>query len=139
MHEYRTHNQPEQKEMRRQLRTNGTSAEASMWMILKARQIDGVKFRRQFSVGPYILDFYAPEIKLCIELDGAPHFSYSGATRDDIRNKYLKKFHDIHILRFENNILFKNTEGVISTIRDAIRIRKETLSQTPPSDKRTEK
>ena len=125
--------------MRRQLRTNGTSAEASMWMILKARQMDGVKFRRQFSVGPYILDFYAPEIKLCIELDGTPHFSHSGATRDDIRSKYLKQFHDIHILRFENDILFKNTEGVISTIRDAIRIRKETLSQIPPSDKGMEK
>ena len=62
----RTHNQPSQSELRRELRTHGTSAEATLWLMLKARQVDGVKFRRQFSVGPYVLDFYSPELRLCV-------------------------------------------------------------------------
>lgn len=129
---HRTHNQPPQGEMRRHLRSHGTSAEASMWLMLKARQMDGVKFRRQFSIGPYILDFYAPELKLCIELDGEPHYTYNGAECDDIRSEYLKKHHGIHILRFENVLLFKNPEGVIATIHEAIRSQRKALSQTPP-------
>lgn len=133
---HRTHNQPPQGEMRKYLRSHGTSAEASMWLLLKARQMDGVKFRRQFSVGPYIPDFYAPELKLCIELDGAPHYTYDGAESDRIRSEYLMTHHSIHIIRFENELLFKNTEGVIEMIREAIRVRREALLQshlqTPP-------
>ena len=68
------YNQPEQKSLRRELRKGGEAPEAVMWTLLKNRQIEGVKFRRQFGVGPYILDFYCPELKLGIELDGAPHF-----------------------------------------------------------------
>lgn len=128
----RTHNQPQQGEMRRYLRSNGTSAEASMWLMLKARQMEGVKFRRQFSVGPYILDFYAPELRLCIELDGASHFTYNGVESDSIRSEYLTRHHDIHILRFENELLFKNTEWVMATIRETIQARRETLARTPP-------
>ena len=101
-----------------------------MWLLLKARQMDGVKFRRQFSVGPYILDFYAPELKLCIELDGAPHYTYDGAESDRIRSEYLMVHHGIHILRFENELLFKNTEGVVEMIREAIRERREALLHT---------
>ena len=128
----RTHNQPQQEEMRKELRTHGTSAEASMWLLLKARQMDGVKFRRQFSVGPYILDFYAPELKLGIELDGAHHYSCCGTKSDNLRSEYLKQNHGIYILRFENILIFKNTEGVISVIREAIVKRRKELSQTPP-------
>ena len=102
----RTHNQPQQEEMRKELRTHGTSAEASMWLLLKARQMDGVKFRRQFSVGPYILDFYAPELKLGIELDGAHHYSYCGTKSDNLRSEYLKQNHGIYLLRFENIVIF---------------------------------
>ena len=129
---HRTHNQPPQGEMRKYLRSNGTSAEATMWLLLKNRQMDGIKFRRQFSVGPYILDFYSPELKLCIELDGAVHYTYNGSESDRIRSEYLIKHHNIHVLRFENELLFKNTEWVISTIREAIKVRRELVLQTPP-------
>ena len=62
-----------QKTFRQHLRKQGTVAEAVLWRILKNEQIEGVKFRRQFGAGNYILDFYASELKLAIELDGAPH------------------------------------------------------------------
>ena len=62
----RIFNSAENKQLRQTLRTHGTSAEATMWRMLKSEQICGVKFRRQFSVGPYILDFYCPILKICI-------------------------------------------------------------------------
>ena len=63
-----SHNLKEQKTIRRTLQTHGTPAEAMLWKMLKGRQMDGAKFRRQFSIGPYILDFYCPECRICIEL-----------------------------------------------------------------------
>ena len=53
---------PEQKSLRKQLRNYGEAPEAVMWSLLKGRQLDGMKFGRQFGVGPYVLDFYCPEI-----------------------------------------------------------------------------
>ena len=124
---HRTHNRPALTEKRKYLRTHSTSAEAVMWMILKEKQIEGVKFRRQFSIGPYILDFYAPKLRLCIELDGAHHFTHDGIINDDVRSEYLMRLHNVYILRFENDTLFKCPEGVIASIRQAIKERKALL------------
>ena len=90
-------NKPELKEQRRQLRTYGTAAEATLWGMLKNRQIKGLRWRRQFSVGPYILDFYCPEIKLAIELDGKDHFTESGMEHDIERSRYLEQNHNIRV------------------------------------------
>ena len=90
-----------------------------LWNMLKSRQL-GVKFRRQFSVGQYVLDFYSPEVNLCIELDGAPHFTYGGSDYDGERAEYLKKYHNIRTLRFENREFFKYPEEVIGTIKRVI-------------------
>ncbi len=115
-----TSNRTEHKEQRRNLRTNGTTAEGRMWLMLKARQVEGVRFRRQFSIGPYILDFYSPELRLCIELDGDPHFSQTGYEHDLVRTEYLTRFHGIRTLRFENKDIFQYPEAVLSEIRSAI-------------------
>ena len=64
---------------RRELRNNSTPEEAVLWTQIKSRKIKGYKWRRQHPIGSYILDFYCPEAKLCIELDGAAHYTYSGA------------------------------------------------------------
>ena len=64
------YNSKEQAPHRRALRNEGTSAEATLWLSLKGKQIEGMRWRRQFGVGPYILDFYCPQLRLCIELDG---------------------------------------------------------------------
>ena len=116
----RTHNQLQQKELRRKLRTHGTIAEATLWQMLKSRQIEGFKFRRQFGIGPYILDFYCPELRLCIELDGHPHFTPEGYEYDLHRTEYLNRFHGIQVMRFENIDVFCYPENVLSEIRHMI-------------------
>ena len=82
-------NKPSLKPYRKQLRNNLTSAEATLWKHLQRKQLEGRKFRRQHSVGNYILDFYCPAEKLCVELDGAAHFTESGVESDQKRTIYL--------------------------------------------------
>ena len=104
---------------RRELRKNGTLHEAVLWKLLKNRQQSGIRFRRQFSVGPYILDFYAPEIKLAIELDGQGHFTEHGLEHDHIRDTYLHT-QGITVLRFENIEIFRLQTQVLAAIEDKI-------------------
>ena len=120
----RTHNRSELTTQRKTLRNNSTSAEAMLWSMLKSRQL-GVKFRRQFSVEQYVLDFYSPEVNLCIELDGAPHFTFGGSDYDYERTEYLKKYHNIRTLRFENREFFNYPDEVVGSIKRAIEEQKE--------------
>lgn len=110
------YNRPELKELRRNLRTYGTAAEATLWNILKNKQVNGLRWRRQFSVGPYILDFYCPEKKICIELDGNNHYTMSGIEHDQQRKRYLEVEHGIRVLRFENQMVWKAPEIIIAEI-----------------------
>ncbi|MBP3290754.1 MAG: DUF559 domain-containing protein [Alistipes sp.] len=112
----KNYNNSNQKELRRQLRNNATSAEASLWLLLKNRQLAGYKWRRQYSVGEFILDFYCPTCRLAIELDGQPHFSISGRENDFLRDKILLQKYGIQVLRFENNLIWQTPEGVIEFI-----------------------
>ena len=105
---------------RRDLRNNGTSAEALLWLALKARKIKGVKWRRQFSIGNFILDFYCPECKLGIELDGIQHYSLDGSDYDDRRSRWLDKNFGIHILRFENRDIFTSFDNVVGYIEEVV-------------------
>ena len=116
----RNRNKHDLLEERRDLRSNGTSAEALLWLALKSRQIKGVRWRRQFSVGSFILDFYCPECKLGIELDGIQHFSLDGLDYDDRRSRWLEKNHNIHILRFENRDVFTSFENVVGYIEEVV-------------------
>ncbi len=116
----RNRNKHDLLEERRDLRSNGTSAEALLWLALKSRQIKGVRWRRQFSVGSFILDFYCPECKLGIELDGIQHFSLEGSDYDDRRSRWLEKNHNIHILRFENRDVFTSFENVVGYIEEVV-------------------
>ena len=129
------YNQPKQKELRRQLRKGGEAPEAVLWTMLKGRQVEGMKFRRQFGVGPYVLDFYCPEIKLGIELDGASHFMSNNFAYDDVRTEYLFREHGIRIMRFENRTLFYNPEGVVESIVKMIHKLSQPLRPTDTSPK----
>ena len=114
--EYRRNvNKKEVKGLRRNLRSNLTPAEATLWLHLKAKRLNGLSWRRQFSVGSYILDFYCPDYKLCIELDGKEHFTMEGDTYDYDRTEYLNSC-GINVLRFENNEIWNNIEGVLNAI-----------------------
>ena len=114
-------NLKEQTILRKELRNEGTAAEATLWLSLKGRQVEGMRWRRQFGVGPYILDFYCPQLHLCIELDGAPHYTIQGGENDLQREEWLLQEHGIRTIRFENKDIFINQEGVIEYIREVTR------------------
>ena len=84
------YNDPITKLDRRRLRKNTTDAEQKVWSILRSRQMVGLKFLRQYSVGPYILDFYCPERRLAIEVDGGQHADVYGRQYDAHRDSYLR-------------------------------------------------
>lgn len=109
------HNEPELKAVRRALRNTATSAEATLWRVLKNSQLAGRKFRRQSSLGPFIVDFYCPSERLVIELDGALHFTSAGSAADFDRDAYLSGL-GIRVLRFENKLIFRALEGVLEEI-----------------------
>jgi len=121
-------------EHRRQLRNNSTDAERRLWFYLQNKQIDNTRWRRQYSVDQYILDFFSPELRLAIELDGGQHGESAQAAHDQIRTQFLSS-QDIVVLRFWNNDVLKNIEGVVERIREVIIDRQSnaTSTQSPPT------
>ena len=111
------HNRKYLKNIRKHLRNHSTSAEAELWKILKQSQVGGFKFRRQHSVGKYILDFYCPELQLAIELDGEPHADIQSILRDSERDERLSQF-GITVLRYENRWVFEYPEVIRQDILD---------------------
>ncbi len=137
MNNRQKNNRPDLLETRRQLRQAGEAAEAVLWTVIKNRKIDGFKFRRQFSIGPYIMDFYCPEAKLGIELDGAGHQTLDGVKYDKVRSDYLLREQGIRVIRFENRDLYYNLEGVVKEIEKELnkRAKREPLSPADSSPK----
>ena len=111
----KVHNLPVLHTFRRNLRNQLTPAEAKLWTYLQRAQLAGRKFRRQHSVGYYILDFYCASEKLAVELDGAVHDSEAAQTYDAERKIFLNAF-GVNVLRFENYLVFENPEGVLAEI-----------------------
>jgi very-short-patch-repair endonuclease len=109
-------NIPELKALRKKLRNNLTPAEAKLWTLLQKRQVEGRKFRRQHSIGKFILDFYCPSEKLTIELDGAGHLNANQNNYDFERTEFLNEI-GVKVLRFENKDVFQQTERVLQSIR----------------------
>ena len=97
----------------RVLRQNLTDVEFLLWQRLRNRQILNCKFRRQFPIAPYIVDFCCLDLKLIIELDGSQHFEQS--QYDSERNSYLAK-RGFKVIRFWNNEVMENIEGVLTKI-----------------------
>ncbi|HLA64761.1 MAG TPA: endonuclease domain-containing protein [Rhodothermales bacterium] len=111
-------NRSPQTAFRKQLRTHTTSAEAVLWMRLKARQMNGLRWRRQFGVGPYVLDFYCVKARLGIELDGQVHDDRARHAYDTERSRNLEA-EGIAILRFENRQVFEMPGAIIDAIAEA--------------------
>ena len=108
------------KERRRDLRKNQTPAEKLLWKFISKDQISGLRFLRQYSVGPYILDFYCPKIRLGIEIDGSVHKEKEARIYDKDREKFLKSL-DIEVIRFWNSDVLNNTEDVLSELLNKIK------------------
>lgn len=104
----------------RDLRKNGTDAERKLWSVLRSRQHNGFKFRRQVEIDGYVVDFLCPAKRLIIEVDGGQHTS----VRDARRTAHLGS-QGFRIIRFWNHDVLQNVDGVWTVIEQA-------LDATPP-------
>lgn len=109
------HDRPELRERRRDLRRNATRVERLLWSALRGRRADGARFRRQHSVGPYVLDFYCPRVRLAIELDGSSHDNDALQRRDAARDRYLEAC-GIRVIRILNNEVEHDLDGVVAVL-----------------------
>lgn len=112
------YNKKSEQEKRRQLRTNMTYCEKIVWLHLKKRQL-GYRFLRQYSVDHFVIDFYCPELKLAVELDGDVHNLPEQKEYDIARQKYLEKF-GIKFIRITNEEFLGNPNKAFSKIEKKI-------------------
>ena len=103
------HTLPHLADYRTDLRKHLTPAEASFWNLVKNGRLDGRKFRRQDSIGNYILDFYCPSEKLAVELDGEGHYTGRASETDRSKRLYAES-QGIKVIRFENKRVFEDRE-----------------------------
>src|SRR6185295_18702912 len=103
------------KPIARQLRNEVTDCERILWGHLRSRQAMGVQFYRQKPLGPYIVDFYAPSIKMVIEVDGSQHREAIQREQDAERDAYLEQL-ALNVLRFDNNQVRFEIDGVMEVI-----------------------
>ena len=111
----------------RELRNNPTDAERLLWRFFRNRQLSGVRFNRQVPIGPFICDFVARTLKLIVELDGGQHAIEAAA--DARRTKDLAA-RGYRVIRFWNNDVLTNADGVLSLLQSVIA---DMPSPTPPA------
>ena len=99
----------------RQLRNNQTRAEQLLWLRVRRKQIANIQFYPQKPINNYIVDFYAPSIKLIIEVDGGSHFEERGLKKDKNRDADLRKL-GLTILHFDNLQVLRSIEDVVEMI-----------------------
>jgi len=120
-------NKKELVKKRQYLRKRMTKAEIFLWSKLKGKQLNGLKFRRQYGINNYVIDFYCPEQKLAIEIDGGVHGYISRMIHDKQRQRGIEAL-GIKVLRYTNNDVIKNIKGVLYNIITTIQ-----PPLTPPS------
>jgi very-short-patch-repair endonuclease len=101
----------------RRLRRKQTKAEELLWECLRRKRLNGLKFRRQHPLGRYIADFYCPEARLVIELDGNVHGLKDQREYDEVRREIME-VHRIRVLRIENEEIERNIGNVLRRIAD---------------------
>ena len=101
-----------------------TDAERLLWSRIRKKQIQDMAFLRQRPIGRYIVDFFAPELELVIEVDGGQHFEESGKTTDEGRDLFLQS-QGIKVLRFSNLDVLKNLDAVLEVIFQHVAERKK--------------
>jgi very-short-patch-repair endonuclease len=104
----------------RELRAGATYGEAALWNALRGRQIEGIRFRRQHPLGTFVLDFFAPSIRLAIEIDGPMH---RGREAYDARRQAALEAAGLWFLRFSADEIDSDLPRCLARIRDGIRSR----------------
>jgi len=113
------YNKTSEKEKRRQLRNNMTRAERLLWSQLKGKKISNTRFLRQYGVGSYVIDFYSPQVRLAVEIDGATHSSEDQKEYDTQRQSEIETL-GIHFLRFTNQEVYYYLDSVLEKIKAKI-------------------
>ncbi|MHA6246327.1 endonuclease domain-containing protein [Pontibacter sp. CAU 1760] len=121
MRKDQVHSIPNLKMERALLRNNMTPAEEELWRLLRKHKASGRKFRRQHSIGSYIVDFYCASEKLVIEVDGSVHDTPEAIENDEIRDKTLEHL-GYKVLRIRNSEVFEQPKSVIQRIIDFFHI-----------------
>ena len=116
---------PNLKHISRRLRREMTESEQALWLHLRRKQMLGVQFYRQKPIGNYIVDFYTPEAKLVIEVDGSQHLDANYAQNDAQRDLFLAT-QGLKVLRFTNLQVLKERNAVLEVIHRTL---EERLSQ----------
>ncbi|MDW8438718.1 MAG: endonuclease domain-containing protein [Chloroherpetonaceae bacterium] len=116
----RIFNRAEEKPKRRALRNEMTKAERIIWSRLSRRQIENARFLRQYGVEHFVMDFYCPELKLAIEIDGETHFTPEAQAYDAMRQARIEQY-GIRFLRFTNAEVYGQLGGVIEKIRATVK------------------
>jgi ATP-dependent helicase HrpA/adenine-specific DNA-methyltransferase len=98
----------------RQLRGHATEAELQLWSAIRRRQLDDLRFRRQVPLGRFVVDFACYDVRLVVELDGGQHSDSQG---DDAARTQWLEGRGFRVLRFWNNEIFENLDGVLEMIR----------------------
>ena len=106
-------------ELSRQKRKEPTEAEKALWNFLRDRGVANLKFRRQHTIGRYIVDFYCSEAKLVVEIDGSSNDDMEVQEWDQLRQKYLEEIHKLRVVRFRNEQIFNDIHKVIEIIKSS--------------------
>jgi len=112
----RIYNLITEKDKRKNLRKNMPPAEVLLWYELKGKKILGYKFRRQYSINKYIVDFYCSKVRLAIEIDGDSHFIDNKSIECDKKREEFIKSNNINFLRFTNLEIYYDLEKVLKKI-----------------------
>jgi very-short-patch-repair endonuclease len=99
-----------------------TRAEKVLWLSIRNEKIHGVKFRRQFSIGNFILDFYSPALRLAIEVDGASHDLPGAAEDDAVRQSWIENNFGVMFMRFSDLDVLSSGEDVVRKISEQVRV-----------------
>jgi len=110
------YNLSEYKNRRRSLRKTMTPAEGILWSRIKNRQL-GYKFKRQYGVGKYIVDFYCSALKIAVEIDGGGHYEESSIVKDIKRTEYLNQF-GIKVIRYTNLDIKNKLNSVLQHLKN---------------------
>ena len=114
-------------------RIEGGRAELKLWKVLRAKQLEGLKFRRQEPIGPFIVDFACFEKRLVIEADGSEHFRGNQKVRDLERDGWLKD-RGCRVMRFGNSDILTNMDGVLRNILELTQDKSATDSSAPTGE-----
>ena len=114
-----TRGQASHLDLKRRLRSNMTGPETRLWSRLRGSQLQGLKFRRQHGIGPYIVDFYCPEQFPVIEVDGDSHADADQIPKDQLRDRYFQSL-GLHVIRYINDDIMKNLDGLLENLAERL-------------------